>query len=128
MTNSGQLLGQVNACIEKGQQRAKPNTPPDVEYKTFEGTYYRLWFSGDDTVIAQREGQEWLAGEDCIGWASHVATFTKLGVCSKVRAVISKPEPKPNLVKCDCGHTVERMLVMSASMGSSCPDCYDRMS
>ena len=31
-------------------------------------------------------------------------------------------------VHCDCGHTVARNLVMSASRGSSCPDCYDRMS
>ena len=30
--------------------------------------------------------------------------------------------------KCSCGHTVPVALVMSASMGSSCPDCYDRMS
>jgi hypothetical protein len=31
-------------------------------------------------------------------------------------------------VKCDCGHTVAKSLVMSASLGTSCPDCYDRMS
>ena len=30
--------------------------------------------------------------------------------------------------KCDCGHTVPVGSVMSASMGSSCVDCYDRMS
>ena len=33
-----------------------------------------------------------------------------------------------NLVRCDCGHDVPRELVMAASLGSSCPDCYDRMS
>ncbi len=32
------------------------------------------------------------------------------------------------MVRCNCGHTVARNLVMSASRGSSCPDCYDRMS
>lgn len=32
------------------------------------------------------------------------------------------------LVQCDCGHIVPRSQVMSASLGSSCPDCYDRMS
>jgi len=31
-------------------------------------------------------------------------------------------------VRCDCGHTVSRSHVMSASLGTSCPDCYDRMS
>jgi len=30
--------------------------------------------------------------------------------------------------KCSCGHTIPKTLVMSASMGSSCPDCYDKMS
>ncbi len=32
------------------------------------------------------------------------------------------------MVRCDCGHTVPRNLVMSTSRGSSCPDCYDLMS
>lgn len=32
------------------------------------------------------------------------------------------------MVKCSCGHTVPRGSVMSASLGSSCPECYDRMS
>lgn len=32
------------------------------------------------------------------------------------------------LVDCDCGHSVPRPWVMSASRGTSCPDCYDRMS
>ncbi len=29
---------------------------------------------------------------------------------------------------CDCGHTIPRNMVMSASLGTSCPDCYDSMS
>lgn len=32
------------------------------------------------------------------------------------------------LVDCDCGHSVPRSQVMSASLGTSCFDCYDRMS
>lgn len=40
-----------------------------------------------------------------------------------------KRAPKPvELVRCDCGHSVPRIQVMNASMGSACPDCYDRMS
>jgi hypothetical protein len=31
-------------------------------------------------------------------------------------------------VKCDCGHSVPASQVMSASLGTACPDCYDRMS
>jgi hypothetical protein len=40
----------------------------------------------------------------------------------------NRTAPKIDLVKCSCGHSVPRGSVMSASMGSSCPDCYDRMS
>jgi len=36
--------------------------------------------------------------------------------------------PPVKLVKCACGHTVPSGLVMSASLGTSCCDCYDRMS
>jgi len=32
------------------------------------------------------------------------------------------------MVKCSCGHTIPKSQVMSASRGTSCPDCYDRMS
>ena len=40
-----------------------------------------------------------------------------------------KTTPKPQqLVRCDCGHSVPRALVMSSSTGTSCPDCYDEMS
>lgn len=33
-----------------------------------------------------------------------------------------------NWVVCDCGHLCPPRQVMSASLGTSCPDCYDRMS
>jgi len=36
--------------------------------------------------------------------------------------------PAVKMVKCACGHTIPASSVMSTSMGSSCPDCYDRMS
>lgn len=37
-------------------------------------------------------------------------------------------QPPVEMRKCSCGHTVPARSVMSASRGSSCPDCYDRMS
>jgi hypothetical protein len=40
---------------------------------------------------------------------------------------VKRIEPKI-MVKCSCGHTIPEYSVMSASMGSSCPECYDRMS
>lgn len=36
--------------------------------------------------------------------------------------------PPVQLVACSCGHSVPKSQVMNASMGTSCPDCYDRMS
>lgn len=43
-----------------------------------------------------------------------------------------KPAPRPlvevEMVTCSCGCTIPRGMVMSASIGTSCPDCYDRMS
>ncbi len=38
-----------------------------------------------------------------------------------------QPTPRGDLVRCDCGHTCPRRLVMSTSSGTSCPRCYDRM-
>ena len=38
------------------------------------------------------------------------------------------PKAPEKLIKCGCGHSVPRSQVMNASLGSSCPDCYDRMS
>jgi len=40
----------------------------------------------------------------------------------------NRAAPQREMVKCSCGHAVPRGQVMSASMGTSCPDCYDRMS
>jgi len=40
-----------------------------------------------------------------------------------------KRAPKIIAMKlCDCGHEVPVGQVMSASLGTSCPDCYDNMS
>ena len=36
--------------------------------------------------------------------------------------------PEPEMIRCDCGHSVPRTQVMSASRGTVCPDCYDRYS
>lgn len=48
-------------------------------------------------------------------------------IASQLEAERLQPTPRAT-VKCDCGHVVPRAWVMSASLGTSCPDCYDRMS
>jgi hypothetical protein len=44
----------------------------------------------------------------------------------KVKKV--KHDPVIETVKADCGHYVPKHMVMMASLGSSCPNCYDKMS
>jgi hypothetical protein len=43
--------------------------------------------------------------------------------------ISKKPEQiTVEMIKCSCGHTIPATQVMNASMGTSCADCYDRMS
>ena len=35
---------------------------------------------------------------------------------------------KLEMVKCDCGHTVNKNEILNSSLGTSCTDCYSRMS
>ncbi len=46
----------------------------------------------------------------------------------KQRIAERKASREKEMVRCDCGHRVHKSERMWASMGSSCPDCYDRMS
>jgi hypothetical protein len=41
-----------------------------------------------------------------------------------------QPRVKPpvRMTKADCGHTIPASWMMNASMGTSCPECYERMS
>ncbi|HEY4690218.1 MAG TPA: hypothetical protein VIK33_12965 [Anaerolineae bacterium] len=39
-----------------------------------------------------------------------------------------KRSAPPEMVRCDCGHEVRVGQRMSSAHGTSCPDCYDRMS
>lgn len=50
---------------------------------------------------------------------------------TRVAELESQPEPELEpqpMVMCDCGHEVHESQVMSASRGTSCSYCYDRMS
>ena len=46
---------------------------------------------------------------------------------STYKILLSQTRPS-KLVKCSCGHTIPEELVMTASLGSACPDCFDKMS
>ena len=40
----------------------------------------------------------------------------------------TRTAPPVVMVQCDCGHLVPKGQRISTSLGTSCPDCYDRMS
>lgn len=124
--NETAVAGCVRAILGREQvDAARPERSPDVECRDFEGNQYRLWF-GPDTVTVNRAGREWV--DDAISWTDRTATVRRPGIDAKIRTLIGTPEPQPEMVRCDCGHECERGLVMMASLGTSCPDCYDRLS
>ena len=41
---------------------------------------------------------------------------------------MTRGDKPAKMIRCDCGHSVPQAQVMSASLGTACPDCYDRMS
>ncbi len=57
-----------------------------------------------------------------IGELGHVPEITPSDLPEKI------VKPQVRMVKCDCGHTVPHYLVMAASLGTACPDCFDEMS
>lgn len=66
-----------------------------------------------------------LAGESVV-WCDS-PNYAYDHVCGVIRRK-RQPKPQPALVRCNCGHSVPASQVMNASMGTACPDCYDRMS
>ena len=41
---------------------------------------------------------------------------------------VRAPQPAPAEVLCDCGHYCDAQLIMTASLGRTCPGCYDEYS
>lgn len=118
--------------------------------KTYQATYYwgeymvgwRVWEKElEDSGIARyfhgaglflRDGvAQALANAPKLPRENDVIEFTEEDVervAQMIREARAKQEATRQMVRCDCGHTVPRNLVMSASRGTSCPDCYDSMS
>ena len=47
---------------------------------------------------------------------------------AEIATRLAQPKPSAAVILCDCGHTTPQSSVLSASLGSSCQCCYDRMS
>jgi hypothetical protein len=76
----------------------------------------------DEVVDALLSGLTLRTGSD---WYENIRSLAVIEAWAELHP---KKTVETELVKCACGHTVPRGQVMSASMGTSCPDCYDEMS
>jgi hypothetical protein len=94
----------------------------------------------DNLIAKVIERESWFADRqhrEPMATHKQVKTFLATGETIKhgsdwYSEIRMAPQPRekrePEMVRCDCGHSCERGLVMSTSTGTSCPDCYDRMS
>lgn len=82
------------------------------------------FFVLNETEIVKKlsAGSEVRIGTD---WNDNIRSLVAVEKIVAERQAKIKPEI---MRKCNCGHTIPSNQVMSASMGTSCPDCYDRMS
>jgi hypothetical protein len=68
-----------------------------------------------------------MSRDDAIWWNDVQQSFVNR--LDAITSAPTQPTRKPvESVKCSCGHTVPKNLVMSTSLGTSCQDCYDKMS
>ena len=59
-------------------------------------------------------------------WGAYGVIYkSRLSAIERERTSNHKPV---EMVKCSCGCTVPKISVMSASLGTSCPTCYDKIS
>jgi predicted Zn-ribbon and HTH transcriptional regulator len=89
-----------------------------------------------EPYAAQREGRDQMTTtEEVANYLTTTGKELEYGTdwYQKVReadaaAARAAKRQAAEMVRCDCGHTTAKHMVMSASRGTSCPNCYDRMS
>lgn len=122
--NSTQVMGKISVS-------AKLQSVPGAGYYGWDN----IAVDGDNFYLAQTAADEHTNG---VFYGGSCLLNSKCGVLttemqSAINAALNpvvEPvvEQKIEMKKCRCGHTVPASVVMSTSTGSSCPDCYDRMS
>jgi len=87
---------------------------PDSKCDSY-GVHYGVFFPPEYSI------------ETCA--AMTLADKRRVGIKNEQREAAKARPPRPvePMVRCDCGHKCLRSQAMSAALGSSCPDCYDRM-
>lgn len=77
--------------------------------------------SADEIRAQLRAGKIVATGHD---WDARIRSLT----AREAQRAATPPSAPVTMVRCDCGHTIPAVAVMNASLGNSCPDCYDRLS
>ena len=106
--------------------RIPENATELVDHRSFGvgPVYYTI---GQDIYIANYTGSD--VPEWAVQYYSFVDALDADPSNAEIIGMLTAPTPKrarSQSVLCDCGHYTTSP--MSASMGTSCPDCYDRMS
>lgn len=87
------------------------------------------WANGclDERSVADTPRFEALA--DAEAWVRGKWEARRAAQAAQVTAAPAPARRAPvATVIADCGHEIPRSWLMDASMGTACPDCYDRMS
>lgn len=74
----------------------------------------------DEVLAALSTGK--ILRNDSVDW------YSKCRDAEAIERIRQERSEQIDMVKCSCGHTIPRTAVMNASMGTSCINCYDRMS
>ena len=89
-----------------------------------------LWELGEELQAVgglQRMSGHEIVSEQVIQTLGETFTVAQLrAYCAEIKA--QRAQRTAKMVLCSCGHAVPANQVMIASLGTSCPDCYDRMS
>ena len=99
-----------------------------------EGTAISRYLSGFGRIIGDDVARALVPDADAHRIDGGTIEFSQADV-ERVAALVREAQAKREarraqrqMVRCDCGCTIPRNLVMDASLGTSCPDCYDQMS
>jgi len=91
-----------------------------------------VWFAPRQKrqpMTTYQEITELLEAGETIHYDNDWYANLRCGDAHQRKIEVRQAKQKPiETVLADCGHVVDRVLVMSASLGTSCPDCYDEMS
>ena len=103
--------------------RCERNNGPDADGQIVPRFHATRDLTRDEVIAALQAGKT--LSNDPADWYSNCRSGALVEAAMAARRARQKPV---EMVRCDCGHSVPRHLAMSASLGTACAECYDRMS